>query len=88
MENNQADFGTGANAGKEIKQRCEIKSPRGGTSLVVQWLRFRAPNAGALGSIPGQGTTTRSHMLQLRVGMPKQKIPHAASKTQLSQINN
>ena len=27
-----------------------------GTSLVGQWLRLRAPNAGALGSIPGQGT--------------------------------
>ena len=31
-----------------------------GTSLVVQWLRLRAPNAGGPGSIPGQGT--RSHM--------------------------
>ena len=31
-----------------------------GTSPVVQWLRFHAPNAGGLGSIPGQGT--RSHM--------------------------
>ena len=31
-----------------------------GTSLVVQWLRLRAPNAGGRGSIPGQGT--RSHM--------------------------
>ena len=30
-----------------------------GTSLVVQWLRLQAPNAGASGSIPGQGT--RSH---------------------------
>ena len=35
-----------------------------GTSLVVQWLRLRAPNAGGLGSIPGQGI--RSRMLQLR----------------------
>ena len=26
------------------------------TSLVVQWLRLWAPNAGGLGSIPGQGT--------------------------------
>ena len=34
-------------------------------SLVVQWLRLHAANAGGLGSIPGQGT--RSHMLQLRV---------------------
>ena len=37
---------------------------KAGTSLVVQWLRLHAPNAGGLGSIPGQGT--RSHMLQLR----------------------
>ena len=35
-----------------------------GSSLVVQWLRIRAPNAGIPGLIPGQGT--RSHMLQLR----------------------
>ena len=34
------------------------------TSLVVQWLRICAPNAGDLGSIPGQGT--RSHMLPLK----------------------
>ena len=31
-----------------------------GTSLVVQWLRLQAPNAGGPGSIPGQ--ETRSHM--------------------------
>ena len=35
------------------------------TSLVVQWLRFHAPNAEGPGLIPGQGT--RSHMLQRRV---------------------
>ena len=35
-----------------------------GISLLVQWLRIQAPDAGGLGSIPGQGT--RSHMLQLR----------------------
>ena len=28
----------------------------GGISLVVQWLRLHAPNAGGPGSIPGQGT--------------------------------
>ena len=27
-----------------------------GPSLAVQWLRLRAPNAGCLGLIPGQGT--------------------------------
>ena len=47
-----------------------------GTSLVVQWLRLCAPNAGGLGSNPGQGT--RSHMSQL-------KIPHTATKTRSSQ---
>ena len=31
-----------------------------GTSLVMQWLRRRAPNTGGVGSIPGQGM--RSHM--------------------------
>ena len=51
-------------------------SPR--TSLVVQWLRLRAPSAGGLGSIPGRGT--RSHMLQL-------KILHASTKNRHSQIN-
>ena len=40
-----------------------------GTSLVVQGLGLLAPDAGGLGSIPGQGT--RPHMLQL-------EIPHAA----------
>lgn len=35
-----------------------------GTSLVVQWLRHRAPNAGGLGSIPSQGTW--SHVLHLK----------------------
>ena len=33
-----------------------------GTSLEVQWLILRAPNAGGMGSIPGRGT----------------QIPHAA----------
>ena len=40
-----------------------------GTSLVVQWPRLHTPHAGALGSIPGQGT--RSHMLQVRCGKAK-----------------
>ena len=34
-----------------------------GTSLVGQWLRLCALNAGGLGSVPGQGT--RSHTPQL-----------------------
>ena len=51
----------------------------GGTYLVVQWLRLCTPNAGGLGSIPGQGT--RSHMAQL-------KTPHAALKTEGHVCNN
>ena len=42
-----------------------------GTSVVVQWLIFCAPNAGGPGSIHVQGT--RSRMLLLRVCMPQQK---------------
>ena len=48
-----------------------------GTFLVVQWVRFRAPNAGGLGSIPGQGT---------RFCIPQLKIPSATTKTHHSQI--
>ena len=48
------------------------------TSLVVQWLKLWAPNAGGPGSIPGQ--ETKAHMLQLRVWMPQLKIMHATMK--------
>ena len=37
---------------------------------MVQWRTLHSPNAGGLGSIPGQGT--RSHMLQLRPSTAKQ----------------
>ena len=52
---------------------------------MVQWLRLHAPNAGGLGSIPGQGTRShmpqvRVRMPQLRVCMPQLKIPHATTK--------
>ena len=57
-----------------------------GTSLVVQWVRLRAPNAGGLGVIPGQGT--RSHVLQLGVCILQVKMLHAATKTWNSSINN
>ena len=49
-----------------------------GTSLVVQWLRRHAANAGDLNLTPGWGT--RSWMLQI-------KILHVATKTQHNQIN-
>ena len=41
------------------------------SSLVVQWLRLHAPNAGGLGSISGQGTRTH---------VPEVKTLHAATK--------
>ena len=44
---------------KKVKIKKKILKISLGTSLVVQWLRLHAPNAGGLGSIPGQGT--RSH---------------------------
>ena len=47
--------------------------------------RLCAPNAGPLGSIPGQGTNF--YMPQLRVHMLKLKIPHATTKTRYTQIN-
>ena len=42
----------------------------GGTSLVVQWLRLHAPDAGALGLILSKGTI--SHIAQLRSGTAKE----------------
>ena len=49
-----------------------------GTSLVVQWLRLHAPNAGGRGSNPAQGT--RSHMHAAT------KSSHATTKTRRNQI--
>ena len=49
-----------------------------GPSLVVQWLRLCAPNAGVLDLISGQGSGSHT---------PQLKIPHAAAKIWHSQIN-
>ena len=48
-------------SGKRVKcismcKECASETYQPGTSLVVRWLRHHAPNAGGLGSIPGQGT--------------------------------
>ena len=56
------------------------------TSLVVQWLRLRAPYAEGPRSIPGQRAS--SHMLQLRVCKLKLKIPHAAKTMEDSMCHN
>ena len=55
----------------------EIRSAQDGTSLVVQWLKLHTPNAGDLGSIPGQGT--RSHMPQVRVCMLQLNVLRAGA---------
>ncbi|XP_070310792.1 EEF1A lysine methyltransferase 3 isoform X2 [Odocoileus virginianus] len=55
-----------------------VKCSSQGTSLVVQWLRLGAPNAGGLGSIPDQGT--RSHMPKLRVRRSQLKNLNVATK--------
>ena len=52
---------------RQCNQLVGSKSHRG-ISLVVQWLRLNAPNAGGLGPIPGQGTGP--HMPQLRWKIP------------------
>ena len=51
---------------KETKVTKAKLKPLTETSLVAQWLRLHAPNAGGPGLIPGQGTW--SHMPQLRPG--------------------
>ena len=60
-----------------------------GTSLVVQWVRLHAPNAGGPGLIPGRGTrfrirlhaATESSHAATKVRTPQLKILHAATKT-------
>ena len=58
-----------------VESVCKIflnsKNTTWGPSLVVQWLRLSATNAGGLGLIPGQ--ETRSHMPKLRPGTAKLK---------------
>ena len=61
------------------------------TSLVVQWLRHHAPNAGDVGLIPGQGT--RVHTPQLRFLTLQLKTPHGTTRScelqlRLVQTNN
>ena len=59
---------------------------RKGTSLVAQRLRLPAPNSGGPNSIPGQGT--RSHMQELRVGMPQLKLLHESESVSPSVMPN
>ena len=51
--------------GKTSVMICLLKTQfKNRTSLVVEWLRIYAPNAGAQSLIPGQGT--RAHMAELK----------------------
>ena len=68
-----------------LSAKCWVLKCKPRMSLLVEWLRFWAPNAGDLSLIPGQGT--RSHMSQLRVHILQGKILCATTKTQHSQIN-
>ena len=53
-------WATASTAGILLNQTTtKLLSP--GASLVLQWVRLHAPNAGGLGVIPGQGN--RSHIL-------------------------
>ena len=44
-----------------------------GTSVVVQWLRFHASNAGGMGSIPGRGTKIPHGILVEKIQKKKKK---------------
>ena len=56
------DIGGARNRGSGQRVQClriemlGVKDDKGGTSLVVQWLRSWAPNVGGLNLIPGHGT--------------------------------
>ena len=67
-----------------VKCHTHVRHCYMGTSRVVQWLILHAPNAGSLGSIPGQGM--RSLMLQLRVHMLQPKDPACYNKEQRSSV--
>ena len=51
------------------KQRLE-KNRGPGTSLVVQWLRLRAPDSEGLGSIPARGTSSHMPPLEGPASLP------------------
>ena len=53
------------------EQKRGVKDEITGTSLVVQWLRFYAPNTGGMGLIPGWGS----------------KIPHASCHSKKKKKN-
>ena len=51
-----------------------------GISLVVQWLRLHTSNAGAVGSIPGQGTDLTCCMVQPNLKKNKKNLLSLCTK--------
>ena len=69
------------------KKNEKIQKTKGqGTSLVVQWLRVPAPNAGGPDSIPAH--RARSHVPQLTIRMPQLKILPQRSKIPCGKAKN
>ena len=58
--------------GEAQQQHLPIVQRGLGISLVVQWLRLNALNAGVVDLTPGQGT--KSHMPQLKISHGARKI--------------
>ena len=50
------------------------KSMRGGTSLVVQWLKFHAFTAGDMGSTPGQGAEHGSCLIPVSKKKKRERV--------------
>ena len=63
-----------------LRKKYTLKYPLRETSLVVQWLRLHASNAGGLGSIPVQGTRSHVHAAT--------ESSHATTKTRRNQKKN
>ena len=62
MWRHQYPFSSEKMIAKEVPTTIPTFKVMQDTSLVAQWLRFRAPNAGGpQGSIPGQGTRSPMH---------------------------
>ena len=78
-ENRRAAAGEGGWLLGEVSKTGE-EDQKQQTSLGVQWLGLRAPRAGALGSIPHQGT--RSHTSQLKIVRATTKAWHSQMSKQ------
>ena len=63
----------------------EVHIPGNWNSLAVQWLRLRAPTAGGMGLIPGQGTKI---LYALWRSPPLQKLIFYIGKTTSKTLNN